>query len=195
MSDATTQTVNAEVVDTDATPSVDTQPAPNQAEVEAKPAATSGDINLDLAKELVGLSDSAAINLIDAYLPAQWLQGVRLLNNQGRLDALKAKLPESVFNHFVKTVCKQTQILAYELNQSQRHQFNVTDNTGVYVQAAPMGGLGLEIGAHHKDAKDGKHVSHRVAIGAYIRHTEYKGCELTAEQRKAIADETAALLA
>ncbi len=201
MSDTATQTVNAEAVDDNATTPAGNQPnntvemGTAQSSTSANPTTSSDDINFDIVKKLIGLSESAAINLIDAYSPSQWLQGIRLLNNLGRRDALKDKLPESVYNHFVKTVCYKTQLLAYETNEAQRLQFNVTNDGGVYIQAPPLGGLGLEVGIHAKTAKDGERVSHRVAAGFYLRHTEYKGCELTAEQRKAIADDTAALLA
>ncbi len=196
MSDTATQTVNAEVVADNATTSVDDHPnkTTEMGNSQFNASATS-DINFDIAKRLVGLSDSAAINLIDAYTNNQCLQGVQLLNNLGRRDALKDKLSDAVYNHFVKTVCFKAQALAYETNEAQRLQFNITDDGGLYVQAPPLGGIGLEVGIHAKSAKEGRHTTHRVAVGAYIRHTEYEGCQLTAEQRKAVKDEAAALLA
>ncbi len=201
MSDTATQTVNAEVVADNATTSVDDHPnnttemGNSQFNASDNTAAASDGINFDIAKRLVGLSDSAAINLIDTYTNNQCLQGVQLLNNLGRRDALKDKLSEAVYSHFVKTVCFKAQALAYETNEAQRLQFNITDDGGLYVQAPPLGGIGLEVGIHAKSAKEGRHTTHRVAVGAYIRHTEYEGCQLTAEQRQAIKDKAAALLA
>ncbi len=64
-------------------------------------------------------------------------------------------------------------------------------NNNITIKRFPISktaGLEISFGANDEN-------EHSVSAGFYARLTKYEGCQLTAEQRQAIADETAALLA
>lgn len=200
MSDATTQTVNAAVVDTDNTASVDAQPAPNQAEVEAKPTATSANLLMSsdptaFIKDIASMSEADAIKKIDEIRIKDSLRIISLLDHVAGRDALQAKLPEAVYKHLVRTVCRKLTALGSELNDADRWQKDILDNTGLYVQWSPMGSIGVEIGAHHHTSKDDKNVVTRAGAGVYLRHTTYETLAVSEDRRKELSNELAAALA
>jgi hypothetical protein len=181
-----TETVNTEVVDTDATTSVDTQPAPNQAEV----ATLEFDATAVLDKAFaVGKNSSQAMNLELHRLASQsgysTSELTELLHTFTSMASNGHLLSASGFKDDEIKVLTRVgcHYFAGSIARSLDEQHNAMrvdlcakDNGhGVYAEAGPIGHAGLGIGFVSKETKDGITTTKRTGAGVYLRADHVMG--------------------
>jgi hypothetical protein len=129
---------------------------------------------LNSIRELKGLSDSDAAKQIDKMKLGEALTVAHLVLSPTMRGTLKAQLGDTTSAHLIHTVCTKVQLATYEADDTARRQSlkDDEDGHGLYVQQAPLGGLGCEIGMVERNTDDGKATTTRAAVGAYIRSSK-----------------------
>jgi hypothetical protein len=129
---------------------------------------------LNSIRKLKGMSDSDAAKQIDKMKLGEALTVAHLVLSPTMRGTLKAQLGDTTSAYLIHTVCTKVQLATYEADDTARLQTlgNEDDGHGLYIQQAPLGGLGCEFGFVKRDTDDGKANTNRAAVGAYIRSSK-----------------------
>ncbi len=179
MSDTATQTINAEVIDTDATTSVDNQSA-NATEMPA----SAFDAEAVLSKAMAnGKANAQAMNLELGRLASQASYTSDQLSQL--LVALQAAKADGSFMANTGFSADEVEALtgigchyfAGSIARSLDEQHNALrvdicskdSGHGIYAEGGPIGHAGLGLGFVSKQTKDGVTTTKRTGAGVYIR--------------------------